>query len=94
MTAALVVGAARSGVAVANHLTRHGERVIVTDRRPRAELESAIARLPAGAELRLGGYDDSVLSGVDTVYASPGVPWDAERPPRSPATSLPKATGR
>jgi len=78
VTAALVVGAARSGVAVANHLARHGERVIVTDRRPRAELESAIARLPAGAELRLGGYDDSVLSGVDTVYASPGVPWDAE----------------
>ena len=29
MTAALVVGAARSGVAVANHLARHGERVIV-----------------------------------------------------------------
>ncbi len=75
---ALVVGAARSGVAVANHLARQGERVIVTDRRPRAELESAIARLPEGAELRLGGYDDSVLSGVDIVYASPGVPWDAE----------------
>ena len=78
MKAALVVGAARSGVAVANHLARRGERVIVTDRRPRAELESAISRLPADAELRLGGYDDSVLSAVDTVYASPGVPWDAE----------------
>ena len=78
MTTALVVGAARSGVAVASHLARHGDRVIVTDRRPRAELESAIGRLPAGAELRLGGYDDNLLSGVDIVYASPGVPWDAE----------------
>ena len=78
MTAALVVGAARSGVAVANHLARRGERVIVTDRRPRAELESAISRLPADAELRLGGYDDSLLAGIDVVYASPGVPWDAE----------------
>jgi UDP-N-acetylmuramoylalanine--D-glutamate ligase len=78
VTAALVVGAARSGVAVANHLARQGERVIVTDRRPRAELESAISRLPEGAELRLGGYDDSVLAGIDVVYASPGVPWDAE----------------
>ena len=75
---ALVVGAARSGVAVANHLARLGDRVIVTDRRSQAELESAIARLPQGAELRLGGYDDSILSGVDAVYASPGVPWDAE----------------
>ncbi len=78
MTAALVVGAARSGVAVANHLARQGDRVIVTDRRPRAELESAISRLPESAEFRLGGYDDSVLAGVDIVYASPGVPWDAE----------------
>ncbi|HEV2216755.1 MAG TPA: UDP-N-acetylmuramoyl-L-alanine--D-glutamate ligase [Candidatus Dormibacteraeota bacterium] len=75
---ALVVGAGRSGVAVANHLARQGDHVVVTDRRPRSELVSAIERLPEGAELRLGGYDDSVLSGVDAVYASPGVPWDAE----------------
>jgi len=75
---ALVVGAARSGIAVAEYLSRAGERVIVTDRRPRAELESAIAQLPAGAELKLGGYDDATLSGIDIVYASPGVPWDSE----------------
>jgi UDP-N-acetylmuramoylalanine--D-glutamate ligase len=75
---ALVVGAARSGVAVANHLARQGERVIITDRRPQVELESAIARLPQAAELRLGGYDDTLLAGIDVVYASPGVPWDAE----------------
>ena len=75
---ALVVGAARSGVAVANHLARSGERVIVTDRRARPDLESAIARLPEAAELKLGGYDDTVLAGIDIVYASPGVPWDAE----------------
>ncbi len=75
---ALIVGAARSGVAVANHLSRSGERVIVTDRRSRADLEASIARLPEGAELKLGGYDDAVLADVDVVYASPGVPWDAE----------------
>ena len=75
---ALIVGAARSGVAVANHLSRSGERVIVTDRRSRADLEANIARLPEGAELKLGGYDDAVLADVDVVYASPGVPWDAE----------------
>jgi UDP-N-acetylmuramoylalanine--D-glutamate ligase len=86
---ALVVGAARSGVAVANYLVRQGERVIVTDRRPRAELESAMSRLPESAELRLGGYDDSVLAGVDTVYASPGVPWDAELLNQARAKGIP-----
>jgi UDP-N-acetylmuramoylalanine--D-glutamate ligase len=75
---ALVVGAARSGVAVANHLVRSGERVIVADNRPLAELEDAVTQLPPRVDLVLGGYDDSVLVGVDVVYASPGVPWDSE----------------
>ena len=75
---ALVVGAARSGVALANHLTASGERVRLVDRKSAAELEETIAQLPTGIELRVGGYDDSVLSGVDVVYASPGVPWDSE----------------
>jgi UDP-N-acetylmuramoylalanine--D-glutamate ligase len=74
---ALVVGAARSGVALANHLVASGESVRVTDRRPAAEVKSATDHMPAGVELRLGGYDISVLEGVDVVYASPGVPWDA-----------------
>jgi UDP-N-acetylmuramoylalanine--D-glutamate ligase len=75
---ALVVGAARSGVALANHLTAKGERVLVVDRKSEAELGEAIAQLPAGVDLQLGGYDDSVLAGVDVVYASPGVPWDSD----------------
>ncbi|MGH7765702.1 MAG: UDP-N-acetylmuramoyl-L-alanine--D-glutamate ligase [Candidatus Dormibacteraceae bacterium] len=74
---ALVVGAARSGVALANHLAASGEKVRVTDRRLAAEVEDAIAHMPAGIELRLGGNDSSVLEGVDVVYASPGVPWDS-----------------
>ena len=78
MTTALVVGAARSGVALARYLTRTGERVVVTDRRPATELANALSQLPGDVELRLGGYDDDVLAGVDVVYASPGVPWDAD----------------
>jgi UDP-N-acetylmuramoylalanine--D-glutamate ligase len=75
---ALVVGAARSGVALAMHLTRQGDLVRLTDRKPASELQSTIEQLPPGVELRLGGHDESVLDGVDTVYASPGVPWDSE----------------
>jgi UDP-N-acetylmuramoylalanine--D-glutamate ligase len=75
---ALVVGAARSGIALANHLTGKGERVRLTDRRPKSELADTIAQLPAGVDLRVGGYDEGVLDGVEAVYASPGVPWDSE----------------
>jgi len=75
---ALVVGAARSGVALAGYLARAGERVRVVDTKGATELRDAIALLPASVETKLGGYDDSVLMGVDVVYASPGVPWNAQ----------------
>ena len=86
---ALVVGAARSGVALANHLTGKGERVRVVDRKSKADLEDAARHLPAGVELITGGYDDSVLDGVDVVYASPGVPWDSELLARARAKGIP-----
>jgi UDP-N-acetylmuramoylalanine--D-glutamate ligase len=85
---ALVVGAARSGVALAQHLVRHGETVRVTDRKPEDQLKEAVAEMPAGVELRLGGHDDSVLDGVDVVYASPGVPWDSELLERARARGI------
>ncbi len=75
---ALVVGAARSGVALAGYLVQSGERVRVVDKKNEPELRSELALLPASVDLKLGGYDDSVLSGVDVVYASPGVPWDSQ----------------
>ena len=71
---ALVVGAARSGVALAQHLSTHGDKVLVVDKKPREQLPD----LPPGVDLRAGGYDASVLDGIDVVYASPGVPWDSE----------------
>ena len=76
---ALVVGAARSGVALANHLTRHGQDVLVVDRKSEAELRESLAQMPKhGVRFQLGGYDSSVLEGASIVYASPGVPWDAD----------------
>jgi UDP-N-acetylmuramoylalanine--D-glutamate ligase len=74
---ALVVGAARSGIALATHLTRAGETVRVVDRKPARELRDAISRMPPGVDFRLGD-ETGVLDGVHVVYASPGVPWDAQ----------------
>ncbi len=74
---ALVVGAARSGIALANHLTLAGETVRVVDRRPARDLRDAISRMPAGVDFHLGD-ETGALDGVDIVYASPGVPWDAQ----------------
>ncbi|HKC18311.1 MAG TPA: Mur ligase family protein [Candidatus Dormibacteraeota bacterium] len=74
----LIVGAARSGVALALHLAAEGETVRVADRKPAEQLESTVSQMPPGVDLRLGGYDSRVLDGVDIVYASPGVPWDSE----------------
>jgi UDP-N-acetylmuramoylalanine--D-glutamate ligase len=73
-----VVGAARSGVAVANYLSREGETIRVVDRKPAADLTDALAQMPDGVDFRLGGYDSSALDGVDIVFASPGVPWDSD----------------
>ena len=73
----LVVGAARSGVALATHLAGAGEQVLVVDRKPASELASALAQMPRGIDVHAGGYDASMLDGVDVVYASPGVPWDS-----------------
>jgi UDP-N-acetylmuramoylalanine--D-glutamate ligase len=75
---ALVVGAARSGVALAGYLASTGEQVRVVDKKSETELGDVLSQLPAGVDLKLGGYDDSVLEDVDVVYASPGVPWDSQ----------------
>jgi UDP-N-acetylmuramoylalanine--D-glutamate ligase len=86
---ALVVGAARSGVALAIHLTREGHKVRVIDRKSAQDLASAVALMPSTVELKLGGYDAGVLDGVDIMYASPGVPWDSELLNQARAKGIP-----
>jgi UDP-N-acetylmuramoylalanine--D-glutamate ligase len=88
---ALVVGAARSGIALANHLTRHGEKVRVADRKPASELGDELARMPSGVELRLGD-EQGVLDGVDVVYASPGVPWNSDLLEQARARGIPTSS--
>ena len=83
------MGAARSGVALAIHLTREGNQVRVIDRKPAKDLVSAIALMPSSVELILGGYDTGVVDGIDVVYASPGVPWDSDLLNQARAKGIP-----
>ena len=67
----LVLGLAVTGEAAALALAARGVEVVVSDRSPDADP----GRLAGtGVELRLGTEDESVLSGVELVVKSPGVP--------------------
>jgi UDP-N-acetylmuramoylalanine--D-glutamate ligase len=73
----LVAGAARSGLAAARLLGRHGLEVRVCDRRPADQLaEAASALRSAGIELVAGRDDAALLEGRDFVVWSPGIPAD------------------
>jgi UDP-N-acetylmuramoylalanine--D-glutamate ligase len=74
---AVVVGLARSGMAAAKLLLRHGASVRAVDRRRAEELGAGAHELEAlGVEVLAGGTDASALEGRDLVVASPGVPLD------------------
>ena len=69
----LVVGAGKSGVAAANFLAERGEDVAINDRNPYPDLpyplHERVTRL-------FGQQDESLLTGVESVIVSPGVPLD------------------
>ena len=68
----VVLGAARSGVAVAELLLRRGARVTVSDARSSFD---AMDRLrDAGVQLETGGHTLPTLRAADLIVASPGVP--------------------
>ena len=73
----VVIGLARTGAAVARALAAEGSRVLVVDHADDAHVRERAAALPAGVEVRLGGYPVDVAAGADLVSPSPGVPWDA-----------------
>src|SRR5512136_2260277 len=73
----LVVGLARTGVAVARFLAEQGALVTVTDMKEEAALAPYLERLaglPIGYEL--GRHDESSFLGADLIVVSPGVPMD------------------
>lgn len=70
----LVVGLARSGLAAAKLLSRHGARVIGTDTKPSRQLPGVSELEAMGVELVLGTSDVRVLSRAEVLVVSPGVP--------------------
>jgi len=67
----VVVGAARSGIAAAELLSRRGAQVTLTE--TRNTLEQAVSLRASGIELELGGHRSDTLHAADLVVLSPGV---------------------
>jgi len=72
----LVVGAARTGVATANFLSRRGARVTVTDLGGPESLKPHLDELAGTVEKELGGHRRETFLAADLIVPSPGVPMD------------------
>src|ERR1700733_946071 len=71
----LVVGLARTGVAVSLFAAAYGARVTATDEKPESALGETAARLRAnGVKLELGGHPPAAFFEQDLIVVSPGVP--------------------
>ena len=75
----LVVGLARSGVAVARLAASRGAMVVANDIKPESEIREAADELrKLGVMLSLGGHPESLFLNADLIVLSPGVPADLE----------------
>lgn len=69
-----VLGAARSGIAVARLLRSRGASVFVSDKKPREEVAQQVQQLDSiGAEYEFGSHSDRLFD-ADFIVVSPGVP--------------------
>ncbi|MGH7860708.1 MAG: UDP-N-acetylmuramoyl-L-alanine--D-glutamate ligase [Candidatus Dormibacteraceae bacterium] len=88
-THAAVVGLGRSGQALARHLAGRGERVTVLDRDWSLAPGVPDLQLPAGVEVRLGEPDAEILDRCQSLFLSPGVPWDCPLAAAARARGIP-----
>ena len=77
----VVVGAGKTGLAVACHLALRGQRVVLSDKRAANELtsarESLAIKLGAAAHLvawEMGGHEEKTFTSANRIVVSPGVP--------------------
>lgn len=86
----LVAGAARSGIAAARLLARHGCEVTLCDRRASEALpEAALALAGDGVVLAAGRDDPALLADRDLLVWSPGIPGDHELAEAARARGIP-----
>ena len=69
----LVVGLGKTGASCVRHLAARGLPVSVTDSRATPPGLAELGRLAQGIDMRLGGFDLSLLEGAQDVLLSPGV---------------------
>ncbi|MGH8174845.1 MAG: UDP-N-acetylmuramoyl-L-alanine--D-glutamate ligase [Steroidobacter sp.] len=70
----IVVGLGRTGMSCVRYLRSRALDFAVTDSRSAPPELTAFERLAPEAEIRLGGFDRSLLEGAAQIIASPGVP--------------------
>ncbi len=73
----VIIGAARQGLALARYLALHGAHILLNDRRPAVEMETARTSLsdlpPETVDFVFGGHPLDVLEGADVLCPSGGV---------------------
>ena len=73
----LVVGLARTGVAVARFLAAQGARIMITDMKDEAELAQHLEQLADfDIDYELGKHEKTEFPVADLIVVSPGVPMD------------------
>ncbi|GAA4715567.1 UDP-N-acetylmuramoyl-L-alanine--D-glutamate ligase [Brevibacillus fulvus] len=89
----VVLGLAKSGVAVAKLLHRFGAHVVVNDQKPR-EQANGIEELEAlGIEVITGHHPDNIVhSGVALVVKNPGIPYEAAPVAKALSLGIPVVT--
>ena len=75
----VVVGLARTGIAVARFAAGRAAQVVVSERRPRGDLEPVATELERrGVRIEAGGHRIETFLDADAIIVSPGVPMDIE----------------
>ncbi|MCB0406678.1 MAG: UDP-N-acetylmuramoyl-L-alanine--D-glutamate ligase [Bdellovibrionales bacterium] len=71
----LIVGLARTGVALAKFLSRHEADVTISDHKSKAELANYLDKISdVNVKLELGGHQPKTFLNQDIIILSPGVP--------------------
>jgi UDP-N-acetylmuramoylalanine--D-glutamate ligase len=76
MMNSVVVGLGKTGASCVRYLTKRGDRVSATDSRLEPPGLKELGELAGAVDLRLGGFDLSLLEGASQVLMSPGVSLD------------------